>query len=65
MKEERIRQLKNGISRPGPIVYWMSRDQRAEDNWALTFAQKLALEQSEPLRGRIEIYLEYLSFEPH
>ena len=49
MKEERIRQLKNGISRPGPIVYWMSRDQRAEDNWALTFAQKLALEQSEPL----------------
>ena len=49
MKEERIRQLKNGISRPGPIVYWMSRDQRAEDNWALTFAQKLALEQGEPL----------------
>lgn len=49
MKAERIRKLKNGISRPGPIVYWMSRDQRAEDNWALTFAQKLALEQSGPL----------------
>lgn len=49
MKTERIRELKNGISRPGPIVYWMSRDQRAEDNWALTFAQKLALEKSEPL----------------
>ena len=49
MKTERIRKLKNGISRPGPIVYWMSRDQRAEDNWALTFAQELALEKSEPL----------------
>ena len=49
MKTERIRKLKNGISRPGPIVYWMSRDQRAEDNWALTFAQELALEKSTPL----------------
>ena len=49
MKAERIRKLKDGISRHGPIVYWMSRDQRAEDNWALTFAQKLALEQGEPL----------------
>ena len=49
MKTERIRKLKNGISRPGPIVYWMIRDQRADDNWALTFAQELALEKSTPL----------------
>jgi deoxyribodipyrimidine photo-lyase len=26
----------------GPIVYWMSRDQRVEDNWALLYAQQLA-----------------------
>ncbi|XP_069991330.1 deoxyribodipyrimidine photo-lyase [Penaeus vannamei] len=25
------------------IVYWMSRDQRVQDNWALLFAQRLAL----------------------
>ncbi|KAF4519522.1 hypothetical protein B566_EDAN010706 [Ephemera danica] len=25
------------------IVYWMSRDQRVQDNWALLFAQKLAM----------------------
>ena len=33
----------------GPVVYWMSRDQRAKDNWALLFAQNLALEQKAPL----------------
>lgn len=25
------------------IVYWMSRDQRVQDNWAMLFAQRLAL----------------------
>ena len=49
MKTERIRKLKDGLSRSGPVVYWMSRDQRAEDNWALVFAQQLALEKNEPL----------------
>ncbi len=33
----------------GPIIYWMSRDQRARDNWALLFAQDMALEQNAPL----------------
>ena len=31
------------------IVYWMSRDQRVEDNWALLYAQKLALKTNAPL----------------
>lgn len=26
----------------GPVIYWMSRDQRAQDNWALIFASDLA-----------------------
>lgn len=30
----------------GPVIYWMSRDQRVEDNWALLYAQKLALQRS-------------------
>lgn len=34
---------------PGPVVYWMSRDQRVNDNWALLFAQELALKLSQPL----------------
>lgn len=33
----------------GPVAYWMSRDQRAQDNWALLFAQKLALDARVPL----------------
>nr|QDO16452.1 CPD photolyase [Crypthecodinium cohnii]USW07795.1 CPD photolyase [Crypthecodinium cohnii] len=35
--------------RPGPVVYWMSRDQRSEDNWALLYAQGLAKQQKVPL----------------
>jgi len=26
----------------GPVVYWMGRDQRASDNWALLHAKELA-----------------------
>ncbi len=26
------------------VAYWMSRDQRVQDNWALLYAQKIALE---------------------
>lgn len=31
------------------IVYWMSRNQRVEDNWALLYAQALGLRNSLPL----------------
>lgn len=31
------------------IVYWMSRNQRVEDNWALLYAQALGLRNSMPL----------------
>ncbi|KAF0301036.1 Deoxyribodipyrimidine photo-lyase [Amphibalanus amphitrite] len=31
------------------VVYWMSRDQRVQDNWAFLFAQKLALKFKLPL----------------
>jgi len=33
----------------GGIMYWMVRDQRVEDNWALLHAQSLALKHSVPL----------------
>ena len=33
----------------GPILYWMDRDRRAHDNWALLHAQKIALEQKQSL----------------
>lgn len=28
---------------PGPVLYWMQRDQRVDDNWALLYAQKQAM----------------------
>jgi deoxyribodipyrimidine photo-lyase len=43
MKQERIRMLKDGVRQKGPVLYWMSRDQRAHDNWALLYAQDMAL----------------------
>lgn len=33
----------------GPVLYWMSRDQRVADNWALLHAQSLALARQAPL----------------
>ncbi|MCX7991869.1 MAG: deoxyribodipyrimidine photo-lyase, partial [Proteobacteria bacterium] len=37
------------IKTTGPVIYWMSRDQRVNDNWALIFAQTLAIENKSPL----------------
>ncbi|MBN1880742.1 MAG: deoxyribodipyrimidine photo-lyase [Deltaproteobacteria bacterium] len=45
---DRIHALNDAAFRAkGPVVYWMSRDQRADDNWALLFAQNIALERRE------------------
>ena len=33
----------------GPVLYWMSRDQRVQDNWAFLFAQDVAQESKVPL----------------
>ncbi len=49
MNKNRIHTIKADISGDGPIVYWMSRDQRAADNWALLYAQQLAMERKAPL----------------
>ncbi|MFP4364214.1 MAG: deoxyribodipyrimidine photo-lyase [Spirochaetia bacterium] len=38
-----------GSSGTGPSVYWMSRDQRIEDNWALVHAQNKAFEKRRAL----------------
>lgn len=33
----------------GRIIYWMTRDFRVQDNWAMIYAQKLARENNSPL----------------
>ena len=50
MNPQRVRILKpadNALT--GPVVYWMSRDQRAADNWALLHAQQQAINRKQPL----------------
>lgn len=45
----RVRILKEGEIGKGPVLYWMSRDQRRDDNWALLYAQEKALDLKVPL----------------
>jgi deoxyribodipyrimidine photo-lyase len=49
MLKQRIRKLNQKSIVPGPIIYWMSRDQRLQDNWALVAAQSAAIELKQPL----------------
>ena len=56
----RVRQIRNGKQIEGPIVYWMSRDQRAEDNWALLYSQEKALVCRQPLIVAFNLVPAYL-----
>ena len=60
VNRKRVTMLKDSEPREGPIVYWMSRDQRSEDNWALLFAQEVALESRVPLAVIFCLVPEYL-----
>lgn len=45
----RARLVTPGVEGQGPVVYWMHRDHRASDNWALLFAAKMAADRDRPL----------------
>jgi deoxyribodipyrimidine photo-lyase len=49
VNRKRWRPLNRARPGQGPVVYWMSRDQRVRDNWALLYAQELALSLGRPL----------------
>lgn len=46
MDNRRIRKLRDGVEDVGPIVYWMDREQRILDNWALYTCIRLAKQKS-------------------
>ncbi|MCX7876805.1 MAG: deoxyribodipyrimidine photo-lyase [Melioribacteraceae bacterium] len=48
MNNKRIRVLKEGNILQSPVVYWMQRDQRVHDNWALIYSQEKAIEINQP-----------------
>jgi len=39
---QRARALTKEEQKKGPVIYWMSREQRVNDNWALLYARELA-----------------------
>ncbi|WMI71459.1 deoxyribodipyrimidine photo-lyase [Aminobacterium sp. MB27-C1] len=43
MRNKRIRLIQEGVDGEGPVIYWMNRDQRADDNWALLLSQDFAI----------------------
>ena len=45
----RIRRYNGRTTQQGPVVYWMHREFRAQDNWALTHAREEALHLQVPL----------------
>lgn len=47
--KQRARAIKEGEIKNGPVIYWMSRDQRVADNWALLYAIEKAKEIKQPL----------------
>lgn len=60
MNPQRVAIMREGEWREGPVAYWMSRDQRVSDNWALIHAQELALERKAPLMVLFCLVPEYL-----
>lgn len=47
--DRRVRPRNNKAIAPGTVMYWMQRDQRVQDNWALLYAAQCAKETKEPL----------------
>ncbi|EER15411.1 Deoxyribodipyrimidine photo-lyase, putative [Perkinsus marinus ATCC 50983] len=60
---DRIRVLNQpatGLTSPGPVIYWMSREIRSRDNWALIHAQNVALRSKRPLLVVYNLAVGYL-----
>lgn len=49
INSKRISEISEGIIKPGIVVYWMQRDQRVQDNWALLYSQEEAIKKQVPL----------------
>jgi deoxyribodipyrimidine photo-lyase len=60
INQKRVRKLNSVEYTGGSVLYWMSREQRVHDNWALLFAQNLALSYNRPLRVAFCIVPQFL-----
>jgi deoxyribodipyrimidine photo-lyase len=55
----RIRKIKEGKPVDGPVVYWMSREQRVNNNWALLHAIEVANKHHQPVLVVFNLVEEY------
>lgn len=65
---KRVRRLNKGggteeppQAQGGPVIYWMSRDQRVQDNWALLYACQQAKMSNAPVAVAFNLVPEYLN----
>jgi deoxyribodipyrimidine photo-lyase len=59
LEDNRSRKLNQKPFEKGLVAYWMSRDQRAEDNHALLFSSQLAKESGQPVVVVFTLYNNY------
>lgn len=57
---KRVRMLKKAAPGRGSVVYWMSRDQRLSDNWALLYAVQEAQKSNSPVFVAFNLVPEFL-----
>lgn len=57
---QRGRLLNDRSPKTGPVIYWLSRDQRLNDNWALLAASEEALKRKEKLLVVFSLTNDYL-----
>ncbi|HOX23127.1 MAG TPA: deoxyribodipyrimidine photo-lyase, partial [Elusimicrobiales bacterium] len=62
---ERITPLNSAPEGKGPVLYWMSRDQRADDNWALIHALETAASKKAPCAAVFCLCEEFLGAQPY
>lgn len=61
IRKERVNQLNQVEYNGGPVVFYPVRDLRLHDNFALAFAQKLAIENKAELKVVFVLYQEYIN----
>jgi len=49
INQRRVKKINDSEIKNGPVVYWMSREQRTSSNWSLLYAQELAIKHKQPL----------------
>ncbi len=57
---KRVRSLKKGLEKAGHVLYWMSRDQRVYDNWALTYAVETAENEDQSVIVAFALSVDFL-----